>query len=146
MRGRPTRIAAIGPGTAAELPDPPDLVPTVSTQEGLLDELPQPAGLVLFAGAEGARRLLVERLNADFVALYRTRELHPARFPAADLVVIASASAARAYAAMGQATPVVSIGPQTSTEARARGLRVAAEAAEHDLDGLVDAVRQTLRE
>jgi hypothetical protein len=28
---------------------------------------------VLFAGAEGARRLLVDELGADFVPLYRTR-------------------------------------------------------------------------
>ena len=46
--------------------------------EGLLDELPRPAGLVLFAGAEGARRLLVEELDAEFVPLaLRTRALQP---------------------------------------------------------------------
>ena len=38
-----------------------DLVPAVSTQEGLLAELPRPAGRVLFAAAEGARRLLAGR-------------------------------------------------------------------------------------
>jgi len=140
MRGRPERIAAIGSATAAALPFEPDLVPKVSTQEGLLAELPRPAGRVLFAGAEGARRLLVDELGADFVPLYRTDELRPDCFPDGDLVVLASASAARAYAALGHAVPVVSIGPETTAEAERAGLSVAAEAGTHDLDGLVDAV------
>lgn len=142
MRGEPRRLAAIGEGTAAELPRPPDLVPAESTQEGLLAALPHPAGRVLFAGAEGARRLLVDELGADFVPLYRTRELSPAEFPAADLVVLASPSAARAYAALGLETPVVSIGPQTTAEARTYGLEVRAEAETHDVDGVAEAVRR----
>ena len=77
MRGRPSRVAAIGPATAGAWDGTVDLVPEVSTQEGLLAELPRPAGRVLFAGAEGARRLLVDELDADFVPLYRTRELRP---------------------------------------------------------------------
>jgi uroporphyrinogen-III synthase len=140
MRGRPERTAAIGIATAAALPFEPELVPKVSTQEGLLAELPRPAGRVLFAGAEGARRLLVDELVADFVPLYRTEELRPDGFPDGDLVVLASASAARAYAALARAVPVVSIGPETTAEAERAGLRVAAEARTHDLDGLVDAV------
>jgi uroporphyrinogen-III synthase len=140
MRGRPARIAAIGPGTAAALPYEPDLVPKVSTQEGLLAELPHPAGRVLFAGAEGARRLLVDELGADFVPLYRTEELRPHCFPEGELVVLASASAARAYAALGRSAPVVSIGPETTAAAERAGLLIAAEARKHDLDGLVDAV------
>ena len=135
MRGRPTRIAAIGPGTAEALPGA-DLVPRVSTQEGLL---PQPAGRVLFAGAEGARRLLVDELDADFVPLYRTKELRPTTFPHVDLVVLASPSAARAYAALGAPAPAVTIGPQTTAVA---GVEVVAEAETHDLDGLVGAVRR----
>ena len=141
MRGRPKRTAAIGSATAASLPFDPDLVPRVSTQEGLLAELPRPAGRVLFAGAEGARRLLVDELRADFVALYRTEELRPEGFPDGDLVVLASASAARAYASLGRSVPVVSIGPETTVEAEQAGLRIAAEARTHDLDGLVEAVR-----
>jgi uroporphyrinogen-III synthase len=142
MRGTPARVAAIGTGSAEELPRVPDLVPAVSTQEGLLDELPRPAGRVLFAGAEGARRLLVDELDADFVALYRTRELRPSGFPQVDLVVLASASAARAYAALGAPAPAVSIGPQTTAEAERLGIEVLAEAETHDLDGVADAVRR----
>jgi uroporphyrinogen III methyltransferase/synthase len=142
MRGTPRRIAAIGAGTAEELPRAPDLLPAVATQEGLLAELPRPAGRVLFAGAEGSRRLLVDEVGADFVPLYRTKELRPAAFPRADLVVLASASAARAFAAVGLPTPVLSIGPQTTAEAERLGLRVSAEAETHDVDGLVQAVRR----
>jgi uroporphyrinogen III methyltransferase / synthase len=142
-RGRPHRIAAIGPGTAAALTHAgliPDLVPRVHTQEGLLAELPRPAGRVLFAGAEGARMTVRDELRADFVPLYRTTELRPTPPPVGDLVVLASASAARAFGALAAGIPAVSIGPQTSEAARAAGIRVMAEAERHDLDGLVEAV------
>jgi uroporphyrinogen-III synthase len=136
-------VAAVGPGTAEALAAAgiaTTLVPRVSTQEGLLAELPRPAGRVLFAGAEGARRLLVDALGADFVPLYRTVPLDAALPADADLVVLASASAARALAAHTSTLPTASIGPETSAAARASGLRVVAEARTHDLDGLVAAV------
>jgi uroporphyrinogen-III synthase len=96
---------------------------------------------VLFAGAEDARELLVRELGADFVPLYRTVELRPERFPEADLAVLASASAARSLAALGAELPCVSIGPVTTAAARASGLDVVAEAAAHDREGLVQAVK-----
>jgi uroporphyrinogen-III synthase len=136
---RPRCVAAIGRATA-EAFGGADLVAEVSTQEGLLAELPRPAGRVLFAGAEGARRLLVDELGADFVPLYRTHELRPSTPIAGDLVVLASASAARAFGALGSRIPVVSIGPETTVAAEAAGVRVVGEALEHDLEGLVDAV------
>jgi uroporphyrinogen III methyltransferase/synthase len=139
MVGRPRRVAAIGEATAAALGGA-DLVPAVSTQEGLLAELPRPAGRVLFAGAEGARRLLAEELGADFVPLYRTSELEPAVAPAGDVVVLASASAARAFGRLGAGVPAISIGPQTTAAAREAGVRVVAEARTHDVAGLVAAV------
>ncbi|MBA3329954.1 MAG: uroporphyrinogen-III synthase [Actinobacteria bacterium] len=143
--GRLPRVAAIGPGTAAALTAAgvePDLVPAVSTQEGLLAELPRPAGRVLFAGAEDARPVLAQALAADVVPLYRTVVLRPPEPPAGDLVVLASASAARAFAALGLRMPAVSIGPQTTAAARAAGVDVVAEAGSHDLDGLVAAVAE----
>jgi uroporphyrinogen-III synthase len=142
-RGELPRVAAIGPGTAAALRDDGvtvALVPRVSTQEGLLDDLPRPAGRVLFAGAERARPLLVDELGADFVPLYRTRSLRPYPPPEGDVVVLASASAAEALAELGLGLPAVSIGPETSRAAVAAGIRVVAEAETHDLDGLVAAV------
>lgn len=141
-RGRPARFAAIGPGTAAVLVRngvTPDLVPSASTQDGVLAELPRPAGRVLFAGAEGARMLLVDELGADFVPLYRTTLLRPEP-PSGDVVVLASASAARAFGALGATLPAVTIGPQTSAAAREAGIYVVAEAARHDLAGLIEAV------
>jgi uroporphyrinogen-III synthase len=144
LHGRPKHVAAIGRATAEALGGA-DLVPRVSTQEGLLAELPRPTGSVLFAGAEGARRLLVQELEADFLALYRTVELTPGPPLEGDLVVLASASAARAFAALGAALPVISIGPQTTLAARAGGATVVAEARTHDLDGLVAAVAEVAR-
>ncbi|MDP8910657.1 MAG: uroporphyrinogen-III synthase [Actinomycetota bacterium] len=137
------RVAAVGGGTAAALRErgiTVDLVPAVSTQEGLLAEFPRPPGRVLFAGAEGARRLLVDALGADFVPLYRTVSVSPDDPPEGDLAIVASASTAHAFAALGRPLPVVSIGPQTTKAARAAGLEVVAEACPHDVDGLVAAV------
>ena len=139
MTGAPGRFAAIGRATADALGGA-DLVPEVSTQEGLLAELPRPAGRVLVAAAEGARRLLVDELGADFVPLYRTRELAPEAPPEGDLVVLASASAARAWGRLGLSTPAVSIGPQTTEAAREAGVEVVAEAETHDVAGLLAAI------
>jgi uroporphyrinogen III methyltransferase/synthase len=139
MAGTPPHVAAIGRATAEAFGEV-DLVPAVSTQEGLLDELPRPAGRVLFAGAEGARRLLVDELGADFVPLYRTHEVTPAEPPEGDLVVLASASAARAFAKLGSAIPAVSIGPLTTAAAREAGVDVVREAATHDVAGLLAAI------
>ena len=147
-RGVLPMVAAIGPGTAAALREhgvEPALVPQVSTQEGLVAELPQPRGRVLFAGAADARAYLAEALGADTVVLYRTRELRPETAPEGDLVVLASASAARALAGAGLDLPAVSIGPETTREARARGIDVVTEAERHDLDGLVEAVAGAAR-
>ena len=138
------RVAVVGTGTAEALRErgvEPDLVAATSTQEGLAAEIPRPAGRILFAGAEDARGVLVRELGAEFVPLYRTMELRPDRFPDADLVVLASASAARSFAALAVQMPCVSIGPVTSAEARALGLRVVAEARSHDRAGLVEAVK-----
>lgn len=140
-RGRAQSVAAIGRATADALGGA-DLLPEVSTQEGILAALPRPAGRVLFAGAEGARRLLIDELGADFVALYRTRSLQPELPTDVELTVLASPSASRSLAALGLSGPAVSIGPETTAAARAAGIDVVAEASTHDLDGLVAAVRR----
>ena len=110
-------------------------MPRVHTQEGLRDELPP--GRTLLAAAEGARR---DVLDVEFLPLYRTIPLHPPA-PEGDVALLASASAARAFAATGARVPVVVIGPQTAQAARDAGLEVLAEAATHDLDGLVAALQ-----
>jgi len=136
------RVAAVGPGTAERLREhgiEPAFVPRVSSQDGLLAEFPRPPGRVLFTAAEHARRRPIDELAADYLPLYRTRLLTPDP-PDGDVVVLASGSAARAYAAVGGAAAAVSIGPETSRVARSVGLEVVAEAGTHDLDGLVAAV------
>ena len=143
--GQPVRVAAIGMATADTWGTHVDLVPAVSTQEGLLEELPRPAGRVLFAGAENARRLLVDELGAEFVALYRTKALTPTEPIHGDLVVLASPSAAASYAALGLSIPVVSIGPETTRAAEELGLRVLQEAATQDRDGLARAILRASR-
>jgi uroporphyrinogen-III synthase len=132
------RIAAIGPATAEALRSHGlrvDLVAATHTQEGLRAALPE--GTLLLAAAEGARQ---DVLDADFLPLYRTIEQRP-DLPDADVALLLSGSAARVLAASGGQMPVVAIGPQTAAEARATGLEVAAVAAVHDLDGLVEALR-----
>jgi uroporphyrinogen-III synthase len=143
MRGTPHRVAVIGKATA-EAFGGADLIAGTSTQEGLVAELPHPAGRVLFAGAQGARRYLPEALGADVVHLYRTLELDPDLWPRCDLVVLASASAARAYGRLASPTPTVSIGPETTRAARAAGVTVVAEAETSDVDGLAAAVDRAL--
>lgn len=144
LEGPLPRVAVVGPGTAEALRAhgvEPDFVARRSTQEGLVEELPRPAGRVLFAGAEDARDLLVRELDADFLKLYRTVGVNPDAFPDGDLVVIASASAAKALSETGARIPCVSIGPVTSAAAELQGLEIAGEAETHDLEGLVRAVK-----
>ena len=141
------KVAAVGPGTADTLRGhgiEPDFVPTVSSQDGLIDEFPSirgrsARGKVLFAAAENSRRRPIDALGADFVPLYSTQLLQPDP-PDGDVVVLASGSAARAYAWVGGKAPAVSIGPETTRVAQSEGLTVAVEAETHDLEGLLAAV------
>ena len=115
-----------------------DLVPAVSTQEGLLAELPRPAGRVLFAGAEGARRLLVDELGADFVAaLPHARARRRASRPTATSSCSRPRRPRAPSARLGVRHPGGPIGPQTTPAAREAGVEVVAEAETHDLDGLL---------
>ena len=143
MRGEPRRVAAIGVATADAFGGA-DVIATTSTQEGLLAVMPADPGRTLFAGAEGARPLLPMRLEAEIVALYRTVELRLEHWPEADLVVLASASAAHSYGRLEASTPAVSIGPETTRAARAARVVILAEAGTHDLEGLIAAVQTAL--
>ena len=141
MQGRPRAIAAIGPGTAAALEDrglQADLTADEHTQEGLVEALANRPQRSLFVGAEGARSLLADELGAEFLPAYRTVELAVEALPDADLVLLMSPSAARAYARAGGRGPAVTIGPQTTSAARAADVEVVAEAQSHDLESLVD--------
>jgi uroporphyrinogen-III synthase len=139
-RGELPRIAAVGETTAAALAEHRigvDFVPSVASQEGLLAELPRPVGRALFVGAEGARKLLADELPADFRPVYRTVELSPPP-PEGELVLLASPSAAHAWAKLASALPAIAIGAQTAAAAREAGLTVVAEAETQDVAGLVN--------
>ena len=71
-----------------------------------------------------ADQAAIDALGADFVPLYRTRELTPQQAPAGDLVVLASASAARAFGRLGSDIPAISIGPLTTQAARDAGVEI----------------------
>ena len=158
-----TRLAAIGPGTAAALMQrglKADLVPPRSIAESLADELIA-AGVggrrILIARAAEARDVLPERLReagaeVEIVALYETvrEQIDDAtreRIEQADYVTFTSSSTVRFFCeALGGAerlpagARVVSIGPVTSATAVELGLKVDVEASQHDIDGLVGAL------
>jgi uroporphyrinogen-III synthase len=146
-RNLPAKVAAVGPGTAETLRRhgiEPTFVAKTSTADHLASEFPKPEGKVIYLAAENSRRAPIDALDADYVPLYSTVLLEPEP-PDGDVVVLASGSAARAYAWIGGSAPVVSIGPETSRVAQSVGLDVAVEAATHDLEGLIAAVGEYAR-
>jgi uroporphyrinogen III methyltransferase / synthase len=160
-------IAAIGPGTAAELEwrhgVRADVVPERSVAEGLVEaltEVPVEGRRVLLARAAEARSVLPEALRGrgaevDEVALYETvaEELSDAQrdqLTRATYVTFTSSSTVRFFLAAGGELPdsarLVSIGPVTSETAREHGLTVHVEAERHDIEGLVEALLADARE
>jgi len=134
-------IAAVGEVTERALAESGievDFVPRDTSQEGLVAEFPRPAGRVLFVGAEGAGMQLRSELGADTRAVYRIRELEPSGQPDGDVVMLASPSAARAWAKLHRDVPAISIGRRTTAAARAAGIDVVGEAETQDVRGLVD--------
>ncbi len=153
-------VAAIGPGTAAELQRRgirADVVPERSVAEALveaLEDVPVSGRRVLVARAAEARDLLPDALRergaeVDVVALYDTvaeplTDAQLERAARADYVTFTSSSTVRFFTdaggRVGNGTRVVSIGPVTSETARELGLPVHVEAERHDIPGLVDAL------
>jgi uroporphyrinogen III methyltransferase/synthase len=158
-----TRIAAIGPGTAAALRErgiEADVVPERFVAEGLLEAL---AGeelegkRVLVARAADARDVLPDGLRergalVEVIGLYRTvteslSAEQKAALAAATYVTFTSSSTVRFLlealgerpAALGSAR-IASIGPVTSATLREHGLEPDVEAERHDIDGLVEAL------
>jgi uroporphyrinogen III methyltransferase/synthase len=157
-------VAAIGPGTAAELERHgirADVVPERFVAEALLEALrhvPIEGRRVLVARAAGARDVLPDGLRergaeVDVVALYDTvaEPLDEARLEAlgrATYVTFTSSSTVRFFLKGGGrvgAARVVSIGPVTSATLREHGIEPHLEAAQHDLDGLVRAIVEDVR-
>jgi len=150
-------VAAIGPGTAAALARSgvqADLVPGRFVAEAVVEAFPAGPGRVLLPRAAVARDALPEGLSAkgftvDVVEAYRTTLAQPsptalAAARRADAVTFTSSSTVSNYlevAGEGPHPPVVAcIGPVTAETARAAGLSVTVEAAEHTIGGLVAAL------
>ena len=165
------RVAAIGPSTERALLARGiriDIAPDRFVAESLLDAFPDPAVAgerVLLVRAEQGRDVLPEGLAAsgyavEVLPVYRTVRAEPdtdvlARVQAGNVDAItftSSSTVDNLCDLLGapfnpQAEPqpvVVSIGPATSDTARARGLRVDVEAADHTIDGVVAALLEVL--
>src|SRR5581483_10819332 len=151
------RVAAIGPGTAEALAAAgvrADLVPERFVAESLLGAFPPGPGRVLLPRAAVARDALPAGLAGrgyavDVVEAYRTVVGRPApealaAAGRADAVTFTSSSTVTNYLTVAGDLPVppvvACIGPITAETARAAGLTVDVVAAEHTIDGLVDAL------
>lgn len=160
------RIAAIGPATAQRVREfhlKVDLQPDEYIAEGVVRAFKKEGDIenlrILLARAEEARDLLTKELTAmgaivDVAIAYRTVAETEDRTDArtrltdqgADMITFTSSSTVENFLALGLPWPpgleVASIGPITSKTARERGLKIAVEARQHDVPGLVDAIRR----
>ena len=162
------RIAAVGPGTAEALARRglrADLVPERFTTQGLAEALIATGGAqrVLLPRADIATPVLSRALDeagwviaeVEAYRTVKTEALPPGvrervMDGEVDVLAFASSSTVRnTVDLLGGLPPervrIVSIGPVTSETCRELGLRVDAEGPTHDIDGLVEAVRQAAR-
>jgi uroporphyrinogen III methyltransferase/synthase len=160
----PVKIAAIGPSTAQRVKHHHlhvDLQSQEFVTEGIVREFQKQGGVenlrILIARAEKARDVLPKELSVlgaivDEGFAYRTvpetRDPTGARRrlleEGADVITFTSSLTVENFLALGVPWPkgmqVASIGPGTSKTARERGLKVAIEAKQHDIEGLVEAI------
>lgn len=163
------RIAAIGPATAQRVKDfhlHVDLQPDEFVAEAVLREFKKRGSIenfrILLVRAEKGRDALPKELSAmgaivDEAIAYRTvpetRDTSGARRQlaqdGADLITFTSSSTVENFLALRLPWPkgmrIASIGPITSKTVRDHGLKVDVEARRHDIDGLVQAIRELLR-
>ena len=163
-----TRVAAIGPATAARLSHHgvgTDVVPARYTSEALLAALVRTGAVagrsVLLPRSDIAPRALAEglrRAGARVVEVPAYRTIFESRLPdgladqlaagTIDLVLFTSASAVRAFVAAARRTRDdclaavrgASIGPETSQALREAGISIGVEALESTAAGLVRAI------
>ena len=154
-----SRVAVIGPGTAAALERHgviADVVPERFVAEALVEALRDlPVRRALIARAAAARDTLPDALRArgaevEVLALYETvaEPLSAEQRTAvagADYVTFTSSSTVTYFlqsagADIASATRLVSIGPVTTATLREHGLQPHVEAARHDIDGVIEAL------
>ncbi|SMB95634.1 uroporphyrinogen-III C-methyltransferase [Deinococcus hopiensis] len=148
------RIAAVGPSTARSLAERgvrADFVPSIPGARHLAAELPtQPGAATLHLTSQAAegelqRGLEARGLRYERAELYRTEaaeldEEARAELRGADVVTLASGSAARHLAALaGTDFNVAAMGPQTAVAARAAGFSRVTVAREATLEALAEA-------
>ncbi|MEO8439479.1 MAG: uroporphyrinogen-III C-methyltransferase [Spartobacteria bacterium] len=160
------RIAAIGPATAQRVREfhlKVDLQPDEFVAEAVVREFRKEGDIenlrILIARAEEARDLLPKELGAmgaivDVASAYRTVAETDDRTEArsrlvtegADMITFTSSSTVENFLALGlpwpQGMKAASIGPITSRTARERGLTIDVQAQQHDVPGLVEAIRR----
>jgi uroporphyrin-III C-methyltransferase len=160
------RIAAIGPATAQRVKDfhlHVDLQPEEFIAEAVVREFKKQGSIenerILVVRAEKARDVVPKELSAagaivDEAFAYRTvpetRDISGAQRQlaqgGADLITFTSSSTVENFLALGLPWPkgmrIASIGPITSKTVRDHGLEVDVEARRHDIDGLVQAIRE----
>lgn len=150
------RIAAVGPATAAAvraLALEPSFVPERFAGAEIVAGLePLSGARILLPQADVADPGLAEELRSrgaivDAIPAYRTVEVERsapeiAAFRAADVVVLASGSAARSLASQGGAGDalIICIGPKTADVAREVGLPVGLVAREATSEGIIQAL------
>lgn len=160
------RFAAIGPATAQRVRDfhmKVDLQPGEFIAEAVVKEFQKQGSVenerILIVRAEVTRDILAPQLTAlgaivDEAIAYRTvpetaglgGALAEFRAEGADVITFTSSSTVENFMAMKLPMPAgmktASIGPVTSKTMRALGLPVDIEARQHDVPGLVKAIRQ----
>lgn len=160
------RIAAVGPATVQRVKEfrlHVDLQPEEFVAEAVARAFEKQGSVenlrILVVRPERARDVLPNKLSAlgaivDEGFAYRTvpetRDSTGARRrlleEGADLITFTSSSTVENFLELGLAWPkgmqIASIGPITSKTARDRGLKVNIEARRHDIDGLVQAIRE----
>ena len=151
------RVAAVGPGTAGALAARgvvADLQPPTAVAEALVESFAAGPGTVLLPQAAAARPVLADGLRAkgwrvDVAEAYRTVPAAPspdalAAAAKADAVAFTSSSTVTSFLALagaGALPPIVAcIGPVTAATAAEHNVAVTVVAAEHTVDGLVDAL------
>lgn len=157
LDGCRAQVAAVGSTTARSL-GRTDLVAERQSAEGLVAVFPEGTGRVVVVQAVDGAPTLVDGLGAKGWTVrrldtHRSRPVVPSARQQlavlrADAVAFTSGTQAESWVQVfGGSTPpvVVTIGPQTTRNTEAAGLKVTATATDHSLPGVIDALEECFR-